>query len=434
MHDKLFTRNGIWYAHVLQPGGGSRKVSTGCTDKRAAKLRQSELERDALSPADSARNQATTARILTDYLASRVRMGRSDGTLHHVDIKSRHLGALLPKRAAEITHSVVEGYVDLRLEQGARRTTIKKELRVLKAALSLAAKNDLFERAPATVIPELEDDYRPKKRALTPWEMVALVSNMRSPARAAHVVFIVATSASWGESQRVQRDHCRPGFVHLEGTKNKYRVREVPIVGEVAESMLAWALERAAPEGRLFARWINVRRDIHEACARAGIDPVSPNDLRRTFGTWLRNAGVAPNLIGAAMGHADSRMVERVYGRLTPEALSKLMGAAPPGQLMGGEPVKTSTKEGMGDAPEGPPEHHESSEIQAISGGAQRRNRTADTGIFNPRFRGSDLAERGELSDVWAANGQPHGICGLCGGPSRHRKFVVVGREVRRVA
>jgi hypothetical protein len=71
----------------------------------------------------------------------------------------------------------------------------------------------------------------------------------------------------------------------------------------------------------LFRPWGNSRRDLTQACERAGIPPVSPNDLRRTFGTWLRLHGVAPHFIGVAMGHADSRMVERVYGRMPEENL-----------------------------------------------------------------------------------------------------------------
>jgi hypothetical protein len=70
-------------------------------------------------------------------------------------------------------------------------------------------------------------------------------------------------------------------------------------------------------DGMLFTPWANnVSRDIHAACERTGIDHCSPNDLRRTFGTWMRADCVQPHLIGAMMGHTDSRMVERVYGRL----------------------------------------------------------------------------------------------------------------------
>jgi integrase len=52
---------------------------------------------------------------------------------------------------------------------------------------------------------------------------------------------------------------------------------------------MAYALRHAeGKQGFLFRRWTNVRRDLNEACERAGIAPCSPNDLRRTCATWLR--------------------------------------------------------------------------------------------------------------------------------------------------
>ena len=67
----------------------------------------------------------------------------------------------------------------------------------------------------------------------------------------------------------------------------------------------------------LFRPWGNVRHDLASASRRAGIEPVTLNDLRRTCATWLREGGIEPHLIAAVLGHADSRMVERVY-RLIP--------------------------------------------------------------------------------------------------------------------
>ena len=69
----------------------------------------------------------------------------------------------------------------------------------------------------------------------------------------------------------------------------------------------------------------NVRRDIAGACARAGIPPCTPNDLRRTFGTWWREHEVEPHLIGSLLGHKDSRMVERVYGRMPVQSLGRAL-------------------------------------------------------------------------------------------------------------
>lgn len=92
----------------------------------------------------------------------------------------------------------------------------------------------------------------------------------------------------------------------------------------------------------LFRPWANIRRDLHAACYRAEIPHGSPNDLRRTFGRWLRKAGVEPQLIAPAMGHADSRMVERVYGRLTSHELGGLIAkqAGQPEVDWGGRPAR----------------------------------------------------------------------------------------------
>jgi hypothetical protein len=136
-------------------------------------------------------------------------------------------------------------------------------------------------------------------------------------------VFGPTTSARWSEAKRAELAHVlqRGGgtFVQLQGTKTKRSKREVPILGS-AGVLLAWALGRP-----IFPSWPNVRRDLHAACKRAGIPPCSPNDLRRTFSTWMQQAGAGNDLIAQAMGHVDSRMVERVYGRMQPDDLARLL-------------------------------------------------------------------------------------------------------------
>jgi integrase len=333
---KLFKRGRVWYAWVRRRGGGVKKVSTLCTSKPAAERAVAEIELENVDPRYAAAKKVSTRDVLADYFLSRGRLGRSAGTLHHVKTKGGHLARLLPALAADVTHPKLLRYIDARLAEGTRRTTIKKELRVMKAALRLARRNGKWHGDPDAVIPELEDDYVPRTRWLTPWELIALVAQL-DRSRAAHVTFIVATSARWGESLRfvsgrdIRRD-ASGVYARLRGTKTKASDREVPIVG-AARSMLAWAINDRSG----FSSWGNVRRDLAAACVRAGIEPVTPNDLRRTFAKWLRNAGAAPSSIGAAMGHVDSRMVERVYGRIAPEALGLVLEQQTRGLLMGGE-------------------------------------------------------------------------------------------------
>lgn len=78
----------------------------------------------------------------------------------------------------------------------------------------------------------------------------------------------------------------------------------------------------------LFPRWHSARRDIHAACKRAGIEPCSWNDLRRTNATLLDHAGMTSVDIGKLLGHVDGRMVETVYGQSTPASLARALEAA----------------------------------------------------------------------------------------------------------
>ena len=172
--------------------------------------------------------------------------------------------------------------------------------------------------------------YEPRKRFLTVAELQRLLPQLPSK-YAAVVAFIVATGADWSAVARATRGDIARDLTMctIHGSKNRYRRdRLVPIATHEQRTLLGYALAHVEGGATLFDPWLNVRRDLRAACARAGVAPVSPNDLRRTFGTWLRKQGVDPSLIAPAMGHADSRMVERVYGRLPAEDLRSQIAAA----------------------------------------------------------------------------------------------------------
>ncbi len=344
---KLFKRGRIWFARVPQRGGGTKRVSTYCTDKRAAEAALPQLEREAVDPAFAAANRTTTQEILADYYLSRERAGRAKDSKKFVWQKSRHLVRLLPEFARNITHAAMGEYVDARLKEWAvrpvvdesghllkagrpvKRTTVRKELSVAKAALYLARRNGKWLGEPEDVIPEVDDDHEDGKRFLTHAEMIGLASVL-PPRRMAVVAFAVATGceaqALWRASAAdVAADKTT---VQIHGRKRKSRDRPAHLALPEQRVLVDYALRNAdhLATGLLFAPWANMRRDLTEACKKIGAPPCNANDLRRTYGSWLRQAGVAPQLIGASMGHADSRMVERVYGKLPPEDVARLLG------------------------------------------------------------------------------------------------------------
>ena len=67
---------------------------------------------------------------------------------------------------------------------------------------------------------------------------------------------------------------------------------------------------------------------------RAGLEDTHPHDLRRTFGSWLVQAGVSIQAVSALLRHSDIRITDRVYAHLSPESLREAVAV-----LNAGEPV-----------------------------------------------------------------------------------------------
>ena len=95
----------------------------------------------------------------------------------------------------------------------------------------------------------------------------------------------------------------------MPGTKTAGARRAIPVAPP-----LSAVLKQIEPKsGRIAERWTNVRRDLGSACERAGIPRFSPNDLRRAFGSWLRQSGVDKELIAQLFGHEGTDLVDSTY-------------------------------------------------------------------------------------------------------------------------
>jgi len=343
---RLFKRGRIWYGWVYEQG---RRITrtTKCRDRNAAEIVAKQWERDAADPDYAAARTATLTdalKLLLDLDEEEVGAGRrSRGTVDFHQAKSGHLVRVFETDGAEqyapfplsrLRPHHVDGYISRRRSEGVADTTVAKELIVLRKSLRLAVRAGLWRGRVEEVIPvAFSPGYRPRKRALTDRELSALLAEL-TPDRAACVAFIVATSACWGEVERARREDVGEGLeaVHIRGTKRETRARDVPLVLPFQRSLLAYATEHAGgTAGLLFARWGNVRRGLLEACSRAGIAPCSPNDLRRTFANWMVEAGVPLYIVAQLMGHKDTRMLERVYGRQRTDQLAVAVARAVPG-------------------------------------------------------------------------------------------------------
>jgi integrase len=324
---RLYKRGQTWWGDWRDAKGQRHQRTLATRDRVVAADRLREAER---APADRPAHGPTLTRALT-YLLEVVYAGRAPGTVNCYTTKARHLVRLLGADVAvtELRREDVLRYRAERLSEGAAETTIAKELVTLRLALREQGVDGVVPRSPAR--------YEPRTRHLSEAEALAVVGEL-APARRLWLMVACYAGLRAGELERLDWSDVdlRRGWIRVRGTKTRASIRPVPI----AEPLRPW-LEAAAGSGPVLERWPNQRRDLAQACARAGVPPVTANDLRRTFASWLVQGGASTLAVAHLLGHSSTRMVELVYGRLTPAVYEAAVGGLP-GCNAGVPPVVTS--------------------------------------------------------------------------------------------
>jgi integrase len=252
-------------------------------------------------------------------------------------VLNRILGADLP--LGDINARLVDGFIEARAKEPVAfdengsptrlvtASTIHKELVALRQVLKRARRRGEFRKDPGEVLPVgFSPKYEPRKVALTAEQASKLCASLKVH-RAASVAFALATGARRSEVFRARLEDVdvSTGRVRLRGTKTKHaeRVVTVPPFGK---ELLEFAVRNGGGlEGLLVRPWPNARRGLACACKRVGAPAVTWNDLRRTLSTWLVEGGVSDTVVAKVLGHADTKMLHKVYGKPREEAIGELL-------------------------------------------------------------------------------------------------------------
>jgi len=337
-NDRLYRKTrggkpyGSWYGWYYCDSGARVVVNLKTRDRRTARTRLRQAEREAAST-HSAAHQGKTFYSLFDAVADFLTGGRgrrSEATLSMYEQKGRHLlrGLGYETDINTLTLDDVEAHVALRRSEEAHEASIYKEMVALRQVLKYAKKKRRFGGDPRALIPDdVANMYVPRERHLERDELPKLLEKLRLHRRWWVIVAVYVGGRSseierltWGEHVDLQS-----GWISVPGTKTTGARRKVPI-----NSFLRTCLE-AIPDksGPLVERWGQVRRDLAAACKRAKIPKVTPNDLRRTFSSWLLQEGELPFTVAKLLGHTTTRMVERVYGHLADENYRRAVDKLP---------------------------------------------------------------------------------------------------------
>ena len=255
----------------------------------------------------------------------------------------------------EINRDMLSGYVTKRLnpedeEHGqASPHTVSKELITIRRALREAHDRGVLAVMPA--FPRFSPKYQPREVWLTPDQFERVCAELDEK-RALWASLAALGGLRSGEVERLQWATVIERLVRVPGTKTDQSRRTIPIAPALQHRLDQ--VPAAARRGAVVEPWVNVRRDLRAAVTRAnraaelaerkrlelaGVDPdtaqvdpvpfVSPNDLRRTFASWLVQNGVPLLTVATLLGHSSTRMVEKVYGRLSAKNMDDAIAALP---------------------------------------------------------------------------------------------------------
>ncbi len=226
----------------------------------------------------------------------------------------------------------------------------------LRGLLSIAVEWDWVQQNPAVGRFRLPERVSRRPRiVLWPEQFWALVGHLRQPYRTIVILAVLAglrrgelAALRWGDNRQ-------PGKILVDeavywgnadeannlpywrlGTPKTPKSRREVAIGPIAQRAIdEWRSARwesknrpmvrfAGPDDYMFAIRKNTPIDLHSAVQRhlepaaikAGVPPVSWHDLRHTYTTWGRLAGMKPEIMRDQLGHASVLMTLDVYSHV----------------------------------------------------------------------------------------------------------------------
>lgn len=325
---RIFKRGATLWGYWIDENGRRHRRSLRTSDRTVARerLRDAEL---AATPQARRKPQRLSAAI--EHMIVTTCHDKAEATREMYREKGRRIIATLGDvDINDIDRDMLTGYIATRLggERPASPHTVQKELITIRRSLREAVDRGVLKAMPA--IPRFSPRYKPREVWLTPDQFERLAAELE-PGRELWAALAALGGMRAGEVERLRWPmvDLEAGRIKVPGTKTESARRTIPI----APALLA-RLDLAPGSGSganlpVVAPWGNVRRDLAAACKRAGVPRVSPNDLRRTFASWLVQRGVPPLTVATLMGHSSSRMVEKVYGKLSAEVLDSAIATLP---------------------------------------------------------------------------------------------------------
>lgn len=301
---------------VWHDGQQTRRRSLGTPDRQIAERRFRDAKIEA--PDD------TIADAVALYLKEKRECGARSYEAMEASWKALKpmFGHLKPEH---IDAKLCRQFAKARRSAGRADGTIIKDLGFLRTALKWAKRPGATFELPET--PDARDRY------LTREEFDRLLDACKLLHIRLFVILAISTAARASALLELTWDQVdlQKGFIRLSkgGERRKGRAT-VPMTDSVrAVLQEAWD---ARSGGDHLIEWAGepitkIKRAFREACAKAGLEDVTPHVLRHTAAVWAIENGSSLVEVAQFLGHTDLKTTYRVYAKYSPEHLKKVAKA-----------------------------------------------------------------------------------------------------------
>ncbi len=336
MHFRLVTlANSPRFYVEWRENGSKRRVSTRTTDRTEAESFLAAFRLEYLEEAAS--DWPSVAAILQWYYDTHA---SKKASAYQAEIAIEHLKAFWGDTLVNgATMAKQSRYAEERLALGRSSETVNRELSVMSAAFRRAFRFEKLPGQPPAIFSLPQKDAR--ERFLTRDEAARLLAHFRTAPRTKHLLLFTRlalyTGARCGAILGLTWDRVdleRGVIDYRKGPSTAKGRSLVPISAGLVRT-LKRAKGRAKSDHVIEWRGKPVQRIVRAFtthCDAIGLEGVSPNTLRHTFGTWAAQSGASLFLVARAMGHKRVSTTER-YAKHETDSLRGVMTAVRKGRV-----------------------------------------------------------------------------------------------------
>lgn len=348
-----------WRARYRDPSGRQRSKSFRRKVDAERWLREQLSSVDQGAWIDPGAGKVTFAEVAQRWIDGR-RVRPSTLARDESLLRSRILPAFGDRPIGSLTPSDFEAWIAGLEDDGLAPSTVRKCWALAGSVLRLAVRDGLIARTPARDV-ELPALDREEPTIITAEQILALAEAI-GPEWRAVVLLGGFGGLRFGEIAGLQvrdLDLLRRrvtirrtasdvrGKVIVGPPKTRKAIRTITVPQVVADALAAHLAGGAGAESFVFTdtaggplrrtHW--VRRVWRPAVKAAGLEGLTPHDLRHSHVALLIDQGEHPRAIADRLGHTSVRFVLDTYGHLFPDAdadiagrLDERLGSARPGQ------------------------------------------------------------------------------------------------------